>query len=152
MLHKFECKKIDYKYFHYNQFKTTTMETPMNQENELTEAKNKIKELEEEIKLLKCELDEKTKTLKDIEYNMSSTYVENWTVSDNNGKKGEFSGNMYWIKGEGMVFYKNKTILEGSWDSTGEVIDGELRGTYNNELIRKWENGLEVDLEEDDDS
>ena len=122
----------------------------MNQEYELTEAKNKIKELEEEIKLLKCELDEKTKTLNAIEFNMSNTYVENWTVSDNNGKKGEFSGNMYWIKGEGMVFYKNKTILEGSWDSNGEVIDGELRGTYNNELIRKWENGVEVDLEEDD--
>ena len=128
------------------------METPMNKDYELTEAKNKIKELEEEIKLLKCDLDEQTETIKAIEQNMENFYVENWTVTDSNGKKGRFSGNICWIKGGGVLYYNNGTYFEGVWDSIGEINYGELRRTYTDEIITKWEDGEEIDLEEDDDS
>ena len=86
----------------------TVFETPMNHEDELAQAKNKIKELEEKIKCLECDIKDKTETISAIEKNMSSQYVENWTCSDINGKRGEFSGNMYWIKGEGMIFNKKQ--------------------------------------------
>jgi hypothetical protein len=127
----------------------TVFETHINQEDQLTQARNKIKELEEKIKCLECDIKDKSETISGIENNMSSQYVENWTCTDMNGKRGEFSGNMYWIKGEGMIFNKNKTIFEGSWDSTGEIIEGELRGIYSNELLSKWENGEEVDLDDE---
>jgi len=78
---------------------------------------------------------------------MKSQYVENWTVTDSYGEKGEFSGNIYWIKGEGTIFYKNNTIFEGDWDSTGEINDGELRGMHSDEVLAKWECGIEMDLD-----
>ena len=124
----------------------TAFQTPL---DELIEAKNKIKELDEKIKWLECEIKEKTETISAIEDNMETLYVENWTVTDKNGK-GEFSGNICWIKGGGIVFYKNNTIFEGSWDSTGEITEGELRGTYSDEILTKWEYGEEIDLEDEE--
>jgi hypothetical protein len=117
--------------------------------DELVEARNKIKELEQHIRYLECDIEEKKETIAAIENNMSNQYVENWTVTDSNGQKGEFSGTMCWIKGDGIIIYKNNTIFEGSWDSTGEIIDGELRGTYSDELLTKWEDGEELDLKEE---
>jgi hypothetical protein len=49
-----------------------------------------------------------------------------------------------------MVFYKNSTIFEGDWDSTGEITDGELRETYGDYVIAKWEAGEEIELDDDD--
>lgn len=119
--------------------------------DEIIEARNKIKELEEKIKWLETDNKDKMETISIMEKNMERLYVENWTVTDSDGKKGVFSGNVYWIKGDGTLFYKNNTIFEGSWDSTGEIIDGELRGTHTDELISKWIDGDEVDLEEEED-
>jgi hypothetical protein len=76
---------------------------------------------------------------------MKSQYVENWTFIDADGKKGDFSGNMCWIKCSGLIFYKDGTMFEGDWDSTGEIVDGELRYTYSDDLITKWVDGEEVD-------
>jgi len=117
--------------------------------DELADARQKIKELEDKIRWLECDIKEKEETISAIESNMENCYVENWTITDSDGKKGEFSGNIYWIKGEGIVFYKNNTIFEGGWDSTGEITDGELRGTHSDEIIAKWECGEEIDLDED---
>jgi len=125
----------------------TVFETPI---DELAEARNKIKELEEKIRSLECDIEEKDETISAIEQNMTSQYVEDWTVTDNYYGKGRFSGNMYWIKGEGMVFYQDKTMFEGSWDSSGEITDGELREIYSHELLAKWEHGEEVELNEKD--
>jgi hypothetical protein len=127
----------------------TVFQTPINNEDELANARNKIKELEEKIKWLECDIKENKETISAIEMNMTSQYVEDWTVTDNNGK-GRFSGNMYWIKGGGMVFYENNTIFQGDWDSTGEITEGELRGTHSDELLAKWEDGEEIDLEKED--
>ena len=127
----------------------TVFEPSSNREIEIVDPKNKIKELEEKIKWLESEVKEKTETISVIENNMEQFYVENWIVSDQDGEKGEFSGNIYWIKGEGTMFYKDNKMFEGSWDSKGEIIDGELRGTYSDELLAKWEDGEEVDLDED---
>lgn len=118
--------------------------------DELVEARNKIKELEEKIRSLECDIKEKDETISAIEENMTSQYVEDWTVTDNYYGKGRFSGNMYWIKGEGMVFYQDNTLFEGSWDSSGEITDGELRETYSDELLAKWEHGEEIAINEDD--
>jgi len=113
----------------------------------LIQARNKIKQLEEKVTILEREVLEKQCHIASIESNMKSQYVENWTVTDSYGEKGEFSGNIYWIKGEGTIFYKNNTIFEGDWDSTGEINDGELRGMYSHEVLTKWENGVEMDLD-----
>lgn len=119
----------------------TVFETPI---DELAEARNKIKELEEKIRSLECD------TISAIEENMTSQYVEDWTVTDNYYGKGSFSGNIYWILGEGMVFYEDNTTFEGSWDSSGEITSGELRGTHSDKLLAKWQDGEEIDLNEDD--
>jgi len=126
----------------------TVFQTPP---DELLEARNKIKELEEKIRSLEYNIKEKNETISDIEKNMTSQYVEDWTVTDDYSGKGRFSGNMYWILGEGMVFYENNTIFEGSWNSTGEITEGELRGTHSDELLAKWEDGEEIDLDDDED-
>jgi hypothetical protein len=117
----------------------------------------KIKELEEKIAGLEkqladkqCELDDEKLTISAMEKNMECLYVENWTTTDSNGKKGEFSGNILWRKGTGMCWYKNGTYIEGEWDSTGEITEGELRHTYSDEVITKWEYGEEIDQEEDE--
>jgi hypothetical protein len=113
----------------------------------LIQAQNKIKQLEEKVAILESEILEKQSHIESIESNMKSQYVEDWTMTDSDGKKGSFSGNMYWIKGEGMIFYKNNTIFEGNWDSTGEINYGELRETYSDEVLAKWECGIEIDLQ-----
>lgn len=117
----------------------------------MVELKNKIKELEEKVAVLESELKDKEYEISAIEKNMDSFYVENWTVVDSNGKKGCFSGNIYWIKGTGLLYYKDGTCFEGDWDSIGEINYGELRRTYTDEVITKWENGIEVYEDEDDD-
>jgi hypothetical protein len=119
---------------------------------EFIDTHNKIKKLERKIIELESQLQEKCIMISDIEQNMTSQYVENWTITDTDGEKGEFSGNMYWIKGEGLIFYKNGTHFEGSWDSTGEIIDGELIRNSNSEVISKWECGVEIGDEDDEDS
>jgi hypothetical protein len=121
-----------------------------NPEMELIEARNKIKQFEEKILNLTHELEEKKDTIKAIEDNMKRLYVENWTVTDSFGKKGEFSGNVYWVKGSGMLFYKDGTIFEGCWESTGEILHGELCNTYSGDLIKKWDCGEEVEEGEED--
>jgi hypothetical protein len=115
-----------------------------------TDATNKIKELEAKIEYLTVELKEKQDTINAIEENMESFYVENWTITDSNGKKGSFSGNIYWIKGSGLLYYKNGTYFEGDWDSIGEINYGELRRTYTDDVITKWIDGEEVEDEEED--
>lgn len=115
---------------------------------EFIDMQNKIKELEQKISKLESQLQEKNHTISDIEKNMTSQYVENWTTTDIDGKKGEFSGNMYWIKGEGLLFYKNGTHFDGSWDSCGEFIDGQLVRNSDLEVIAKWEQGVEIEAEE----
>jgi hypothetical protein len=130
---------------------TVFAKTTNDAEAELIEAKNKIKELEEKIKYLECDIKDEKETISAIEKNMDSFYVENWTVVDSNGKKGSFSGNIYWIKGSGLLYYKNGTYFEGDWDSIGEINYGELRRTYTDDVITKWENGEEVYDDEDDD-
>jgi hypothetical protein len=127
----------------------TVFQTP---HDELLDARNKIKELEEKIRSLEYNIKEKNETISDIEKNMTSQYVEDWTVTDNYFGKGRFSGNMYWILGEGMVIYENKTIFEGSWDSTGEITEGELRRTHSDKVLAKWEDGEEIDLDEESNS
>jgi hypothetical protein len=113
----------------------------------LIQAQNKIKQLEEKVAIVEREVLEKQCHIASIESNMKSQYVENWNVTDIDGEKGEFSGNIYWIKGEGTIFYKNNTIFEGDWNSTGEINDGELRGMYSDEVLAKWECGIEMDLD-----
>jgi hypothetical protein len=126
----------------------TVFETPT---YELVKAMEQIKQLEEKINRLEHEVKEKDNTISAIEKNMERLYVENWTVKDKDGKEGTFSGNVYWIKGGGIVFYKNSTIFEGDWDSTGEITDGELRETYGDYVIAKWEAGEEIELDDEDD-
>ena len=89
-------------------------------------------------------IEEKTEEISAIKDNMESFYVENWTVTDSNGKKGEFSGNINWVKGSGIIYYKDKTYFEGCWYDTGEIDSGELRHTHTDALIKKWEDGEEV--------
>jgi hypothetical protein len=119
-------------------------------ESELREANNKIKELEEKIRFLECDIKEEKETISAIEKNMENFYVENWTITDSNGKKGRFSGNICWIKGSGLLYYNDGTYFEGDWDSIGEISYGELRRTYTDDIITKWEDGEEVDEEEED--
>jgi hypothetical protein len=119
-------------------------------ESALREANNKIKELEEKIRCLECDIKDEKETISAIEKNMESFYVENWTVADSNGKKGRFSGNIYYIKGSGLLYYNDGTYFEGDWDSIGEISYGELRRTYTDDIITKWEDGEEVDEEEED--
>jgi uncharacterized FAD-dependent dehydrogenase len=119
--------------------------------SELDEAKNKIKELEQKIAILEAKVKDEQNAVKEIEENMKSFYVENWTVTDSCGKKGTFSGNIYWIKGSGSLYYKNGTYFEGDWDSIGEINYGELRRTYTDDVITKWEGGEEVYEHEDKD-
>jgi hypothetical protein len=144
-----ENEKIDYKSFIIINYKTmeTVFEKPM---DELDEAKNLIKQLEEKIRLLECDIKEHKETISAIEDNMESCYVENWTVTDSDGKKGEFYGNIRFVKGCGTLYYKDKTYFEGDWDSTGEINCGELRRTHTDELLAKWEDGEEIDLEDED--
>ena len=119
--------------------------------SELEDAKNKIKELEQKIAMLEAEVKDEKCTISAIEENMESFYVENWTVTDSRGKKGSFSGNVYWIKGSGLLYYKDGTCFEGDWDSIGEINYGELRRTYTDEVITKWEGGEEVYEDEEED-
>jgi len=123
----------------------TVFATSTNHEIELIDAKNKIKELEKKIADLTYQLEY---TIKE---NMNSQYVEDWTFIDTDGKKGDFSGIISWIKCSGLIFYKDGTKFEGDWDSSGEINDGELRNTHSNELITRWVDGVEVDEEEDED-
>jgi hypothetical protein len=116
----------------------------------IVEQNNKILELSQKIASLEKEVKEKQDTIEAIEANMECFYVENWKTTDSNGKKGEFSGNICWIKGSGMIYYKNGTYYEGDWDSTGEFGYGELRGTHSDVLITKWEGGVEVEEEEEE--
>jgi len=137
----------------------TVFETPTNRDTDLLEAKEQIKQLENQITDLKKQLTEskwnlieKESTISQIEKNMASQYVEDWTCTDIDGKAGRFSGNMYWIKGEGMLYYKNGTHFEGSWDSEGEIIDGELISNRNLEVLEKWDCGALIggeDYEQD---
>ena len=119
--------------------------------SELDEAKNKIKELEQKIATLEAEVKDERCTISAIEENMESFYVENWTVTDSRGKKGSFSGNVYWIKGSGLLYYKDGMYFEGDWDSIGEINYGELRHTYTDDIITKWEGGEEVYEDEEED-
>jgi hypothetical protein len=116
--------------------------------DELSSEKNKIKELEEKVRWLEIELHNKEKTILAIEKNMEVLYVENWTVKD----RGTFSGNVYWIKGGGILFNNDGTRFEGDWDSTGKITDGELYITHSGELVARWENGEEIASEDEIDS
>ena len=116
----------------------------------LVEAKNKLKQLEEknakleaqvedlksQVEDLKHQVAEKDRVIADIEANMTRDYVEQWTTDE-----GEFTGGIYWVKGEGTMYYKNKTYFEGSWSSTGEIIEGLLCDARNRNVIERWENG-----------
>lgn len=106
------------------------------------DANHKIKLLEEKVASLEKQLDETKRELAgqlySIERNMTHQYVEDWTVTDEDGKKGSFCGIMYWIKGEGSIYYNDKTHFEGNWDSAGEIIDGKLFD-YNCDVIAEWE-------------
>jgi hypothetical protein len=113
--------------------------------DELSAEKNKIKELEEKVRWLETELHDKEKTILAIEQNMERLYVENWTIKD----RGTFSGNVYWIKGGGILFYDDGTRFEGDWDSTGKITDGELYFTHSGELVTRWENGKEIAYEDE---
>jgi len=118
----------------------------------LPEYTNQIKLLEEKVAALEKQLDE-TKYilgghLYSIERNMTRQYVEDWTVTDEDGKKGNFCGIMYWIKGEGSIYYNDKTHFEGNWDSAGEIIDGKLFDR-NYELLSEWIDGVEVESDEE---
>jgi hypothetical protein len=116
--------------------------------DELSSEKNKIKELKEKVRWLEIELHNKEKTILAIEKNMERLYVENWTVKD----RGTFSGNVYWIKGGGILFNNDGTRFEGDWDSTGKITDGELYITHSGERVSRWENGEEVASEDEIDS
>lgn len=126
----------------------TVFEVSNNIGPELIEAKNKIRELEERIRWLEAEVKDKEELISAIQNNMTRQYVEDWEVTDNDGKRGNFCGVMYWIKGDGTVYYKNKTHFEGMWDSTGEIMDGKLFDR-NGELIAEWEDGEEIEEEDD---
>ena len=67
----------------------TTFQPPT---DEIIEARNKIKELEEKINWLETDNKDKMRTISIMEKNMERLYVENWTVTDSDGKKGVFSG------------------------------------------------------------
>jgi len=118
-------------------------------ELELTEAKNKIKDLEIKITDLTQQLLEKQYEIIYIEENMVTQYVDGWTVKDSYGEKGEFHGNIYWIKGEGILYYKNRTRFEGDWDSSGKIKNGEL-SNCNGDVITKWEDGVELEVEKEE--
>ena len=120
-----------------------------NTEAQLIDAKNKIKELEEKIAELENQLEDKQYTIDSIENNMSSHYVENWSVTDSDGNVGEFSGNIRWIKGGGLLFYEDGTNFEGDWDLNGEIMDGVLFDTDSGDVITKWDCGLEVEEDQD---
>ena len=113
---------------------------PIIQSTPLNNEKKYIQELEKKIKLLEIDIAEKNSKISDIENNMKSFYVENWKTTDSDGVKGEFSGNIYWVKGEGTIFYKNRTHFEGDWNSTGEIENGELFD-YSGKIIEKWVDG-----------
>ena len=109
----------------------------------LLEAKNKLKQLEEknakleaQVVDLKKQVAEKDRVFADIETNLTRDYVEEWTTDD-----GEFTGGIYWMKGEGTLYYKNKTYFEGSWNSAGEIIEGLLCDCRNRNVIERWEDG-----------
>jgi hypothetical protein len=118
-------------------------------ELELTDAKNKIKDLETKIADLTQQLLEKQYEMVSIKENMETQFVDGWTVKDSYGGKGEFHGNIYWIKGEGILYYKDRTSFEGDWDSSGEINNGEL-SNCNGDVITKWEDGVELGEEEEE--
>jgi len=111
--------------------------------NSDTELINKIKNLEEKITILERNLSEKECTISEIENNMKRQYVDGWIVTDSEGIKGNFSGNIYWIKGDGILHYKNGNIFEGDWDSIGEIVDGTL-SNRKGEILRKWDDYEEL--------
>jgi len=119
-------------------------------ELELTDAKNKIKDLETKIADLTKQLLEKQCEILSIEENMETQYVDGWTVKDSYGGKGEFHGTIYWIKGKGVLYYKDRTRFEGHWDSSGEIKNGEL-SNCNGDVITKWEDGVELEEEDEED-
>jgi hypothetical protein len=109
----------------------------------LVEAKNKLKQLEEknakletQVEDLKSQVEDLKDQVADIETNMTRDYVEGWTTDE-----GEFTGGIYWVKGEGTMYYKNKTYFEGSWSSNGEIIEGLLCDARNRNVIERWEDG-----------
>ena len=109
----------------------------------------KIEDLTKQLQKTQLELEEKITTISAIENNLTSQYVEEWVVTDNNGKKASFGGIIYWMKGEGSIFYKDKSHFEGDWDSMGEIIDGKLFD-YNYNVISEWKNGEEIEEEEEE--
>jgi len=132
---------------------TKTMETVFatpskNVDVELFEAKTKIKTLENKIVALEMQVKEKVREIDAIEKNMTRQYVEDWSVTDSDGKKGAFCGNIYWIKGGGILYYNNKTHFEGDWGSTGEITNGILFDYYG-DTIAEWEDGVEIEEEEE---
>ena len=116
---------------------------------EFLEAKSKIKTLEDKIVALEMQVKEKVCEIDAIEKNMTRQYVEDWSVTDSDGKKGAFCGNIYWIKGGGTLYYNNKTHFEGDWDSTGKIVDGELFDCHDN-LVTKWVDGVEFDDDDEE--
>jgi hypothetical protein len=119
--------------------------------NELTEAKNKIKELEEKLSHIKNQLKqanylikEKEAFISDIEKNSRLDWVEGWKDADGN----KFYGNISWVKSDGTLDYSDASKFEGEWLLNGEFYQGELIDR-SRKVIEKWEDGEFIDGEFD---
>ena len=136
---------------------TTMQQPPVDSDSSSHEVKvleEKVALLEKQLAAKQGELEESQDAIKSIENNLTRQYVEDWDVTDADGKKGNFCGGIYWMKGDGSLYYKDKSHFEGQWDSMGEIIEGKLHDCHG-EVIAEWENGEEIIEEEeteDDDS
>lgn len=109
----------------------------------------KIADLTKQLQETQMELNEKKSIISAIEDNLTGQCVEEWEVTDNTGKKGNFYGRIYWIKGDGIIYYEDQSHFEGDWDSMGEIINGKLIDCKY-DVIAKWENGEEIEHEDED--
>ena len=129
----------------------TVFEPSTNNNNELTEAKAQIKRLEEKVALLEKQLTENQRVIEDqaheiscIEENMKREYVEGWKSHD-----GEFTGGMYWVKGEGVLRCDDGMYFDGQWNSAGVFTDGEVLDWHNN-VLEKLVDGVNIEIGEEE--
>jgi len=105
-------------------------------ESQVKDLKSQVEDFKSQVKDLESQVEDFKSQVADIEANMTRDYVEEWTTDE-----GEFTGGIYWVKGEGTMYYKNKTYFEGSWSSAGEIIEGLLCDARNRNVIERWEDG-----------
>jgi hypothetical protein len=104
-------------------------------ENKIKQLEEIIVQLEKQIEEKNCEIKDKKEYISAIENNMTREYVEGWVIDGET-----YYGSIYWVKGEGELYCKDKTKFDGTWDSNGDFTDGKLLDPYDN-VLEQWEDG-----------